>query len=253
MARHEVATVLIQIDIRDRLTIEPADSLLVSGFDADSLVRAALERHARASGTSPGWHVRLEKEIPVGAGLGGGSADAGAALALANGALADPLPRDRLLEIAGEVGSDVPFFVEPGPKLAEGHGELLTPLDLPRDFWVLVALPEGVVKLSTGDVYRRFDRLGGGAAFEERRAHLRDVLAACRCALDLGALPANDLGVAAGDAGLTDLLRAAGAFRVDVSGAGPAVYALFEQRAQAVSARASLPPRTRSWVVRPVC
>ena len=249
---HEVATVMQRIDICDRLTLEPAERLVVTGFDADTLVTSALERMAEAVGIPPRWSVELEKHIPVAAGLGGGSADAAAALVLANRALGAPLSTARLLELAAALGSDVPFFVGSGPKLVEGTGERLTPLPLPQDFWVLVALPAGITKRSTGAVYRRFDELGGGAGFSDRRTRLLERAASCVRAEQLASLPANDLGPAAGDNGLPGLLVQAGAFRADVSGAGPAVYGLFRERQAAVDATPTLPRGTRTWVAAPV-
>jgi 4-diphosphocytidyl-2-C-methyl-D-erythritol kinase len=249
---HELTSVLQRIDLCDDLTVEPAGRLEVSGFDDDTLVSSALGRLAGAAGVPGRWRAHLTKRIPVAAGLGGGSADAAAALTLANGTLAAPLDRDRLLELAAGLGSDVPYFVEPGPKLVEGAGELLRPLSLPQDYWVLVALPAGVAKRSTGDVYRRFDELGGPAGYEERRARVLDVVASCNRPDDLATLPPNDLARAAAPSALTETLRAAGAFRSDLSGAGPAVYALFHERERAFTAQASLPAGTRAWVVAPV-
>jgi 4-diphosphocytidyl-2-C-methyl-D-erythritol kinase len=249
---HELTSVMQRIDLCDDLTVEPAGRLEVTGFEDDSLVSSALERLAGAAGVPARWRAHLTKRIPVAAGLGGGSADAAAALTLANGTLAAPLGRTRLLELAAGLGSDVPFFVEPGPKLVEGAGERLRPLPLPQDYWVLVALPAGVTKGSTGDVYRRFDELAGPAGYEERRVRVLDVLASCSRPDDLASLPPNDLARATASSALTDALRAAGAFRSDVSGAGPAVYALFRERERALTAEASLPPGIRAWVVAPV-
>jgi 4-diphosphocytidyl-2-C-methyl-D-erythritol kinase len=249
---HELTSVMQRIDLRDDLTVEPAGRLEVSGFEDDTLVSRALERLAGAAGVPAHWRAHLTKRIPVAAGLGGGSADAAAALTLANGTLTTPLERTRLLELAAGLGADVPFFVEPGPKLVEGAGERLRPLHLPQDYWVLVALPAGVTKGSTGDVYRRFDELAGPAGYEERRARVLDVLASCSRPDDLASLPPNDLARATAPSALTDALRAAGAFRSDVSGAGPAVYALFREREWALTAEASLPQGTRAWVVAPV-
>jgi 4-diphosphocytidyl-2-C-methyl-D-erythritol kinase len=249
---HELTSVMQRIDLCDDLTVEPAGRLEVTGFEDDSLVSSALERLAGAAGVPARWRAHLTKRIPVAAGLGGGSADAAAALTLANGTLAAPLGRTRLLELAAGLGSDVPFFVEPGPKLVEGAGERLRPLPLPQDYWVLVALPAGVTKGSTGDVYRRFDEFAGPAGYEERRVRVLDVLASCSRPDDLASLPPNDLARATASSALTDALRAAGAFRSDVSGAGPAVYALFRERERALTAEASLPPGIRAWVVAPV-
>lgn len=245
---HQVATVLQRVDLCDRLELEPADTVAVEGFEADTIVRAALERLAAEVGVEPAWRVRIDKAIPVAAGLGGGSADAAAALRLANAVLPEPLAPEALYGLAASLGADVPFFLEPGPKLAEGAGERLTPLDLPQDFWAVVAVPRDAVKSSTGAVYARFDELGGGERFEERRAALRAALARCRRPRDLAALPVNDLLVAAGGAPLASELLAAGAFRADLSGAGPAVYGLFHRHDEAASARHALGSRARAWV-----
>jgi 4-diphosphocytidyl-2-C-methyl-D-erythritol kinase len=246
---HEVATVLQRIDICDRLELVEAPALRVDGFPADTLVRAALTRLAEAAGVDPHWRVRIHKRIPVAAGLGGGSADAAAALRLANRTLAKPLPREQLAEMAPTIGADVAFFLRPGPKLAEGAGETLTALDLPQDFSVVVALPRRVRKASTGEVYERYD---GGAGFVERRAALHVALASCRRPRDFAAFPPNDLAVAAGRPSLVDELVAAGAFRADVSGTGPAVYALFHHRAAARAAARRVLREARVWVTEPV-
>jgi 4-diphosphocytidyl-2-C-methyl-D-erythritol kinase len=250
--RHDMATVMQRIDLCDRLTLQRSERLEVLGFAEDTLVTAGLERLAAAAGVPAGWRVRLDKEIPLAAGLGGGSADAAAALLLGNRTLESPLPFESLHELAADIGADVPFFLEPGPKLAEGAGERLTRLKLPQDFWVVVALPEGVQKRSTREVYRRFDELGGAPGFDERRARMLEVLASCARPRDLAALPANDLAPASGASDLPARLREAGAFRADVSGAGPAVYGLFHHHCRALAAAAELPAGARRWVVPPV-
>lgn len=249
---HPVATVLQRIDLADRLEVRPADALEVEGFAEDTLVTSALRNLAEAASVEPAWRVTLEKAIPVAAGLGGGSADAACALALANRLLPTPLPGSVLHEIAARLGADVPFFLEPGPKLAEGVGERLTPVRLPQDYAIVVAIAAGASKRSTGDVYRRFDELGKGAGFEERRSRLLGALERCHRARDLEALPGNDLREAATATDLPERLLELGAFRADVTGAGPAVYGLFASRAEAESAAASLPAGTRSWVTSPV-
>lgn len=244
---HEVSTVLQRIDLCDRLELQARDhGLVVEGFD-DTIVGRALAALGVEAGVVPAWRVRITKEIPVAAGLGGGSSDAAAALRLANATLPEPLAPGRLHALAAGLGADVPFFLEPGPKLAKGAGERLTALDLPQDFWVVVALPRAVQKGSTAEVYARFDELGGGPGFEEREAALQTALGKIRHARDLAALPPNDLAEASGAAPLAAALRAAGAFRADVSGAGPAVFGLFERRAEARSAVHGLGRRARAW------
>ena len=249
---HEVATVLQRLELADRLTLEPGDRLAVEGFPEDTLVRDALTRLAAAARVEPRWRVRIEKGIPVAAGLGGGSADAGAVLAAANAGLPRPLAAAELNALAARIGADVPFFLAHGPQLAEGAGERLTALDLPQGYGVVVALAHGVEKRSTADVYGRFDELGGGPGFTGRRESLRAALAAARAPRELAALPPNDLAPAAGSSPLLDDLRAAGAFRADVSGAGPAVFGLFETAEEAESAALALDARADVWVTRPV-
>ena len=249
---HEVATVLQRVDVCDRLELVQAPGVAVEGFAADRLVRAALESLADAAGTAPGWRVRLRKEIPVAAGLGGGSADAAAALRLANETLPEPLSPTRLQEVAASLGADVPFFLHAGPKLAQGAGERLTHLDLPQDFWVVIALPRGARKRGTAEVYERFDELGAADGFAERRRALLEALEATTRPRHFAEFPPNDLAESAGGTRVAADLRAAGAFRADVSGAGPGVYGLFHRLEDARKAARALGRRARTWVVAPV-
>jgi 4-diphosphocytidyl-2-C-methyl-D-erythritol kinase len=170
--------------------------------------------------------VRIEKQIPVAAGLGGGSSDAATALRLANAQLADSR---ELHEIAARLGADVPFFLYDGPQLGTGDGSTLEPLDLPQDFIVLLLFPYGAAKPSTAQVYADFDARDGAKGFAERAADLRDALEKVRRPRDLAALPLNDLAASPHTQALLD----AGAFRADVSGAGPTVYGLFHRREDA--------------------
>jgi 4-diphosphocytidyl-2-C-methyl-D-erythritol kinase len=238
--RHEVVTVLQRISLADRITVEPAVELAVEGFQSDTIVRAALEALAAAAGTTPTWHVRIEKQIPVAAGLGGGSSDAAAGLLLANASLDRPLDERALHELAATLGADVPFFLTSGPQLGEGDGTELQRLELPQDYWIVLVLPHGEEKTSTRAVY---DAFTGEEGFPERRAALLAALALG----DLAALPPNDLASSPLARNLLDL----GAFRADVSGAGPAVYGLFAEQADALTALAALNDRGRTWIATP--
>ncbi|MGH3126482.1 MAG: 4-(cytidine 5'-diphospho)-2-C-methyl-D-erythritol kinase, partial [Gaiellaceae bacterium] len=104
--KHEVVTVLQRIDLHDDVALEVADELTIEGFAADTIVRAALQALALAARVEPRWRVRIGKRIPIAAGLGGGSADAAAALRLANATLTDTLPLDALHRVAASVGAD---------------------------------------------------------------------------------------------------------------------------------------------------
>ena len=237
---------LQRVDLGDRVAIEPAVALRVEGFD-DTIVGAALRALAQRAGVEPAWAARIWKSIPVAAGLGGGSSDAATALRLANGTLGTPLAPRELEELAGTLGADVPFFLRAGPQLGTGDGSTLSPLQLPQDYWVVLVLPTGATKYSTANVYGRFDERGGADGFEERRAVLLDALAGVRRARDLAGLPPNDL--ASSDLAL-DLVEH-GAFRADVSGAGPAVYGLFLHRRHADAAARAFRTAGRTWVTSP--
>jgi 4-diphosphocytidyl-2-C-methyl-D-erythritol kinase len=245
--KHDVATVYQRLDLADRVAIRPARRLRVAGFQQDTLVRSALERLADEAGVGLRWEARLTKRIPVAAGLGGGSSDAATALRLANQTLDTPLPAARLAELACELGADVPFFLTQGPQLGEGDGTKLTPLDLPQDYWVVLVLPHGFAKPSTGAVYAAFDDRDGGKGFRSRRAALRRALEDVSRAADLARLPPNDLA----SSPLAEELLRRGAFRADVTGAGPVVYGLFHHREAAGTARSALDRHGRTWLTIP--
>ena len=245
--KHEVLTVLQRIDLVDRIELREASELTVDGFAGDTLVGAALRELARAAGIEARWRVAIEKKIPVAAGLGGGSSDAATALRLANETLPEPLPAEDLHRLAAQIGADVPFFLADGPQLGSGDGSELERLDLPQDFWVVVLLPHGVEKTSTAEVYAAFDTRKDVAGFAERRETLLDGLAQVNRPRDLAALPPNDLA----SSPLAETIRAAGAFRADVSGAGPALYGLFHHRRDADVAKRSLRRLGRTWLTAP--
>jgi 4-diphosphocytidyl-2-C-methyl-D-erythritol kinase len=244
--KHEVTTVYQRIDLADRVSVAPARATSVSGFAGDTLVRGALEALAEESKAERGWQVELTKRIPVAAGLGGGSSDAATALRLGNETLEKPLSATRLRTLAARVGADVPFFLEQGPQLGEGDGTRLTAVELPQDYWIVLVLP-GSSKPSTSAVYEAFDRREGAKGFRNRRTALKRALGAVERSRDLAELPPNDL---ASSPVAVELL-AAGAFRADVSGAGPMVYGLFQHLETARAARSAVAARGRTWLTAP--
>jgi 4-diphosphocytidyl-2-C-methyl-D-erythritol kinase len=245
--KHEVATVLQRIDLADSLWLEPGTGLRVTGFENDTLVERALRELAAAAGVDAAWHVQIDKRIPVASGLGGGSSDAAAALRLANDSLPEPVPSAHLSRVAARVGADVPFFLAPGPQLGTADGTELEPLDLPLDYHVVLLLPEGLAKASTAAVYDAFDRRGGERGFEARQAELMAALEAVRQPRDLAGLPPNDLA----SSPIAVELEALGAFRADVSGAGPAVYGLFEREEAAIEAASAIGGLGEAWACAP--
>jgi 4-diphosphocytidyl-2-C-methyl-D-erythritol kinase len=246
--RHEVVTVLERLTLGDTVSVRRAETTRVQGFEDDTLVRAAFEELAHRADGDVRFEARIEKRIPVASGLGGGSSDAGAALRLGNALLDAPLPPRELDAVAASLGADVPFFLRDGPQVGTGDGTVLQAIELPRAYCVLLALPNGVAKSSTADVYAAFDARGAEAGFEERQAHLLGTLESVDAPADLATLPPNDL---ASSPLAAELVRL-GAFRADATGAGPVAYGLFAERGVAERARAALGTRVAdTWIAEP--
>jgi 4-diphosphocytidyl-2-C-methyl-D-erythritol kinase len=242
--RHELVTVYQRVALSDHLTVSAAPALHVDGFPEDTLVRRALESVADGNGA---YAAQIRKRIPVAAGLGGGSSDAATALRLANALRESPLSEAELQARACDLGADVPYFLADGPQIGTGDGGELEPIELPQDYWIVLVLPKGARKSSTRDIYAAFDARGGERDYDARRAQLLDALRTVRRPRDLAGLPANDLA----SSPVADELLRLGAFRADVTGAGPAVYGLFLHGAQARAAQKRISPEGRTWLTAP--
>ncbi len=236
---HPLCSILASIDLCDDVVVEAAREDLVecAGVDGPNLAEAALDALRARVPELPRLWVRIEKRIPVAAGLGGGSADAAAVLRAANRIIGAPLDASELRGLAAGLGSDVPSQVEPRHALIAGVGEIVEPVELPEFGVVLLPQPDG---LSTAAVYAEFDRLGGG------RSEL-DLDATRSLASEMKLLPVlcNDLQPAAlslrpelHDA--LSSLRAAGALGSLVSGSGPTCFGLFEDLGAAEAAAARI-------------
>jgi 4-diphosphocytidyl-2-C-methyl-D-erythritol kinase len=241
---HELASVLAALPLGDSLELEPAPATHVEApglAGGDALVTRALHLLAAHTGYAAGWQVHIEKRAPVGAGIGGGSADAGAALRLANATLAEPLGAGDLLALAAQVGSDVPFFASGRPAaLARGRGELLEPCPLAPPAWIVLAWPG--VELSTSLVYARY-RPAAGAG--DRVAQLSAAAFAASGASELAGLVENDLSGAAEELcppirRLRERLLGCGALAACMSGSGSAVFGVFDAEGPARAAHEQL-------------
>ena len=222
----------------------------VDGFDDDTLVRAALDAVRDASGTDAALRGADRQADPGRRGPRRRLERRGRRAARSRTTCSERRSRARRLhELAAALGADVPFFLRDGPQLATGDGTTLEPLALPRDYAVLLGAAE-----------RRDEELDARRLRRVRRARRRAGLRRAprgaaappsqrvRAPSDLAALPANDLA----SSPLAAELDALGAFRADVTGAGPAVYGLFAsiggRRACGGGARG---PVARTWVTRP--
>ncbi|MBA3263432.1 MAG: 4-(cytidine 5'-diphospho)-2-C-methyl-D-erythritol kinase [Thermoleophilaceae bacterium] len=238
---HPLCSIFASIDLHDDVHVEPADSEVdsveCSGLDGPNLAEVALAGYRRRVSGLPPLAVRIEKRIPVAAGLGGGSADAAAVLRAANRIAGDPLDDEALRELGAGLGSDVPSQIDPRHALVSGVGEVVEPIDLPPFAVVLVPQREG---LSTAAVYAQFDLLGGG-----REQLDLDRLRELAYEMVMAPVLNNDLQPAALALrpeldGVLASLRASGALGAIVSGSGPTCFGLFGARASAQTAAVTI-------------
>ncbi|MBK9968206.1 MAG: 4-(cytidine 5'-diphospho)-2-C-methyl-D-erythritol kinase [Holophagales bacterium] len=226
---HELDTLFQAVGLTDRLTFEESDGLTLDVDDpsipagAENLVLRAARALAEAAGIRPRAAITLEKRIPSGGGLGGGSADAAVTLLGLSALWKLDLPLDLLARVGGALGSDVPFFLHGGTARGLGRGERIEPLpDLPPQAVVLVMPPFPV---STPAVFRRLE----APAWDGRGGW----------ALGAGDAPdRNDLEPAAEALfpalrDVREALERAGAARARLSGSGSTVFGLFPDLAAA--------------------
>lgn len=242
---HDIETVFLRIPWADELTACPSASIQMTCSDpalptdeGNLCVRAA-RRLAELLGTPAGAEIHLEKHVPYGAGLGGGSSDAAATLQVLLDLWGASLDAGTRQALAAELGSDVPFFLGPAAAHATGRGEVLTPLVDPETgnpytfpFSLVVAVPP--VEVSTAQAYRLV------RPRDENRPDLR----AAVCSNDLDRWRAevvNDFEAPVFAAfpavrQAREMLVEAGAGYTSLSGSGSAVFGVFEDVAGATAA-----------------
>lgn len=156
---HEIDTFMVKLPgLADEITIEPAATFLLTCTDPSlptderNLVAKAAQALSEKSGQPLNFHIHLEKNIPHGAGLGGGSSNAATTLQALNKHLDSPLPLEDLHEIAASLGSDIPFFLHQGAARCTGRGETITPADPPPPYKIVLFKPRFFVP--TPDAYK---------------------------------------------------------------------------------------------------
>jgi 4-diphosphocytidyl-2-C-methyl-D-erythritol kinase len=251
---HDVLTVLQAIDLYDRLTVEPRPSGLTLRCDGrriptggTNLVLRAARALQREAGVRRGAAFHLRKRIPVGAGLGGGSSDAAAALVLLDRLWNLGFSPRKLAAIGAEIGSDVPFFLAGGTQVARGRGTRLTPVRL-RDTLQFL-LVHGRRPIATKWAYSRYQReltastpppsiialargdLLSGASLRHLDNHLEAGLRLDRPDIEER----------------RKLLRSLGAGVALLTGSGATVFGIFDDRERARRAPAVL--TARGWAV----
>ena len=243
---HPIASLFASLELADELEVTEAppgaeDTVVCPGVDGENLAAAALRAFRDAGGGElPPLAVLIHKRIPVAAGLGGGSADAAAALRVANRMAGGPLHARELRALAAGLGSDVPSQVEPRHAIVTGTGEIVEPIDLGAVHVVLVPDARG---LSAGEVYAELDRS------EDWRVRLDPAplreLAGADAGILAGAIE-NDLAPAATALlpdvdGALEALRREGALGAGVSGSGPTCFGLFASAHAAERAAKTIP------------
>ena len=252
---HDLRMVMQSITLADTLTLEEnqGEGLRVSAnlrflpTGEKNLAAAAALRFWEALGREQeGLDIRIEKRIPVCAGMAGGSSDAAAVLRALNQRAGDPFSQKELARLGERVGSDVPYCVLGGTALAEGRGEVLTPLPpLPR-CWVVACKPD--FPISTPELFAQADRVK-----LRRRPDTAGLVAALEVG-DLGGVARRMYNV------FEDVLPArlytrvaeikndliqCGALGANMSGSGPTAFGLFDRLEAAQEARACLAQRYR--------
>ncbi|MHB8880952.1 MAG: 4-(cytidine 5'-diphospho)-2-C-methyl-D-erythritol kinase [Thermodesulfovibrionales bacterium] len=240
---HDIVSLMQKVSLYDTLTLAPADDiLLTSDLDlpaGDNLVVRAAVLLREHSGYTGGARIDLRKEIPAGAGLGGGSSDAAATLSGLNRLWALGLDDETLMMLGARLGSDVPFFLGGRSSLAEGRGERLTPLPI-RGSCVLLLVKPGL-SVSTAWAYNRHEKLTKKTV---------DIKLFCQT-LDrkdfalLGSMACNDLEDAVMNehpviAVIKDRLREQGAEFALMSGSGSTVFGVFSSQEKACRAASAM-------------
>lgn len=236
---HEVEMIMTTVDLADRIELKEIDRNMIqilshSRFVPDdhrNLAYQAAHILKERYGVTRGVSITIEKNIPVAAGLAGGSSDAAATLRGLNRLWELGLSLDELAEIGAEIGSDVSFCVYGGTALAKGRGEKITHLSAPPKCWVILAKP--TIGVSTADVYKRLqlsnvehpDVYGMMDAIE--RNDYQEVCKGLGNVLEQVTLPLYPE-----VANIKEHMKTFGADAVLMSGSGPTVFGLVEHESR---------------------
>ena len=247
---HDLCMVMQSITLHDTLTLEqtPGAGLRVGTnlrflpTGEKNLAAAAALRFWEALGREPeDLDIRIAKHIPVCAGMAGGSSDAAAVLRALNDQAGNPFTLQELAQVGAKVGSDVPYCVLGGTALAEGRGEVLTPLPPLPKCWVVACKPD--FPISTPELFAQVDSVK-----LRRRPDTAGVLAALKAG-DLEGVARRMYNVFedvmnprqyARVAEIKQTLIQKGALGANMSGSGPTAFGLFDSQERAEEARAAL-------------
>lgn len=224
------------------IQLESGDEALPAG--PENAAWRAAEAFFGAVGEKPSVRILVEKQIPWQAGLGSASADAAGTLTALNALYGSPLGREELSALGALVGADVPFCLAGGTMLAEGVGELLTPLPTPDGLFYVIVKPEKV-GVSTPEAYRLYDATPRGKRSRKAAGKLARFLRRTKGGDPAGIAPLlrNDLEAPAAppeSLALKELLLGHGALAAQMTGSGSAVFGIFTSREEANLAQEAL-------------
>ncbi len=232
---HSIDTVMQSVSLYDNITVKKAEKINVFCSNGDinqqnNIAYRAAEIFFETVGINKGAEIHIEKNIPLSAGLGGGSADAAAVILSLDKLYNTSLSKEKLCELAVKLGADVPFFIKGGTQRSEGIGEILTPINsLKNGYFILVKQGN---KSSTGEMYKRLDSENPphpdiDSAVEAIEQNNLSLLAQ---RIDNSFVSVNK------EFALKETLLSLGALAVSLSGSGPTWFAIFEDKNKAEAA-----------------
>jgi 4-diphosphocytidyl-2-C-methyl-D-erythritol kinase len=240
---HDIITVFQQIDLYDDITIEKIPSsvkITSTGFtiplDEKNLAVKAFQLFKKKSDVQGGIRIHINKKIPVESGLGGGSSNAAVTLMTVNQLWDNKISTDEIYEIAIEIGSDVPFFIKGGTRLGQGRGEILKPIHIPSNYWVILLCPD--IQINTGWAYNqskitltneekmtKFIAIFNNFSYRSLREHVKNDLESCVFKRHPVLRE------------LKEMMYKKDAFYAGMSGSGSSIYGLFTDKKKAEAAK----------------
>lgn len=254
---HELAMIMQRLSLCDRIEItlssEPGVRVVCEGVElppgGENIAGRAAKRLLDRAGSPYGVDIAIDKQIPVAAGLGGGSSDAAAVLTAVNEMLGLGLTAKALMQEGVRLGADVPFFIYGRSAWATGIGEILEPFETPSDLWYLLVNPP--VAVSTASVYGNLELTGkeGAAKMPGFPSTGRELVSLLHNDLERVTVARYPL-----LAQIKETLLSLGAEGSLMSGSGPTVFGVFpgEKEAQRAAERMEGGEGWRIFVVRPV-
>jgi len=244
---HELVSIMVPVALFDTLELERLPkkqiNLACQGLsvpdDGENLAYRAAQAFFARTGIGGGVSIKLTKNIPIAAGLGGGSSDAASTLTCLNELWSSPLDCEDLCELASGLGADIAFFLLAKPSIARGIGEVLEPIEKWPTFWYVIVTPPLQVSTAWAYANLKLELTKGEYNFILKRLKKEPIQVGHILENDLESVTAIHFPVIKS---IKTLLLDAGAVGALMSGSGPSVFGVFESRENALRAKKSLAP-----------